>query len=74
MTTINERSNMDQDTLNALVGRRELEDILSLRPTRLNEIMRTEKLKFPPPVKVMLDGYRLWDVADVRQWNASRAA
>jgi predicted DNA-binding transcriptional regulator AlpA len=65
---------MDQATLDALVGRRELEDILSLRPTRLNEIMRTESLGFPAPVKVLADGTRLWDEAEVRQWNASRAA
>jgi hypothetical protein len=65
---------MNQKTLDALVGRRELEDILSLRPTRLNEILRTPSLNFPAPVKVLLDGYRLWDVAAIRQWNASRGA
>jgi predicted DNA-binding transcriptional regulator AlpA len=63
---------MNQKTLDALVGRRELEEILSLRPTRLNEILRTESLGFPRPVKVLADGTRLWDEADVRQWNASR--
>jgi hypothetical protein len=65
---------MNQKTLDALVGRRELEDILSLRPTRLNEILRTESYNFPAPVKVLLDGTRLWDVAAVRQWQASRGA
>jgi len=64
---------MDQTTLDSLVGRRELESILSLRPTRLNEIMRTPELNFPAPVKVLADGTRLWDEAEIRQWNASRA-
>lgn len=62
---------MDQKTLDALVGRRELEDITSLRPTRLNEIMRTDD-SFPRPVKVLADGTRLWNESDVRQWAASR--
>jgi predicted DNA-binding transcriptional regulator AlpA len=67
----NERSSMDEKTLALLVGRRELEDILSLRPTRLNEILRTDET-FPRPVKVLSDGTRLWDESAVRQWNASR--
>jgi len=65
---------MNQKTLDAIVGRRELEEITSLRPTRLNEIMRTEGLGFPEPVKVLLDGTRLWDAEEVRQWASARAA
>lgn len=65
---------MDQATLDALVGRRELENILSLRSTRLNEIMRAPEQNFPAPVKVLDDGTRLWDEAEVRRWNAARAA
>ena len=65
---------MDQTTLDALVGRRELESILSLRPTRLNEIMRTPGQNFPAPVKVLEDGTRLWDAAEVRAWAAARAS
>lgn len=64
---------MQQKTLDAIVGRRELEDILSLRPTRLNEIIRLDTT-FPDPVKVLLDGTRLWDADAIRQWNASRGA
>jgi predicted DNA-binding transcriptional regulator AlpA len=63
---------MDEKTLDRLIGRRELEDLTGLRPTRLNEIMRTESLGFPRPVKVLADGTRLWDASDVRQWQASR--
>lgn len=65
---------MDQATLDRLVGRRELEDILSLRPTRLNEIMRTPEQNFPAPVKVLDDGTRLWDADAVNDWKNARAA
>ena len=65
---------MDQATLDALVGRRELESILSLRPTRLNEIMRTPEQHFPAPVKVLEDGTRLWNAEEIRAWGEARAA
>jgi hypothetical protein len=65
---------MDQATLDALVGRRELEELLSLRPTQVALILRTPEWFFPEPVKVLEDGTRLWDVAEVLGWNDVRTA
>lgn len=61
---------MDQATLDALVGRRELEEILTLRTSRLTEILRTDP-SFPAPVKVLADGTRLWNKTEIRRWRAA---
>jgi len=65
---------MDQATLDALVGRRELEYILSLRSSRLNEVMKAPEQNFPAPVKVLEDGTRLWDAEEIRAWGEARSA
>lgn len=63
---------MDRATLDALVGRRELEGILSLRPTRISEIIKTPEERFPEPVKVLEDGTRLWDEDEILRWCKAR--
>jgi predicted DNA-binding transcriptional regulator AlpA len=57
-------------TVKSIAGRREVEEILGLRPTQAILVMKHEL--FPRPFMVLADGTKLWIESEVREFAETR--